>query len=949
MNSESYGLSKLPYIKNNRLFSGRPKPKKRPFSCLPNKNLKKNDFLSKIPSALVQKKINLEKKLIGIEHIIKQSTQIRRKSKMLPKPKVELDVDQPIQFELYDKGDPVLRDILNGVKKKSGFRIKRRKRKKTKEGPKEAKRMFRLHRAKGNENINKSNVGEKARMRMEDSPLQGKELFNRDEMTRCALKYLPPEIKYYDEDSLSKEYSHSFVDIYSECQKEIKGKQKRIDKKKSYLKLKEKTFLSIEDPKKKPQNQDCKLENDFINFVNKKMKNVRKDQVMGKEKTNEARQRMALNKMKQRQNEEEQFKSPSERIGRYMQFSSVLQKEHLLEVLDLIEGVSKKEKKEGEIPIQLVCWNDRLGLNRIQRVGAAYYEDVDTLLKRNCFMVYPEFLDPTLKVILVQEKIINKIDFRDRLRPTEEYYKWLLSKSRNTYDPIFLSRLALDPPSLEDLPMEIAKMIQMSTVRYNDLIGPDSPISAKELSPYRKNWIEIILKKVDHFLVENYRSHFKTLWREIFDEYILVGRRIIVDYALRYHRERKRWGIHLLKRPNLSFSQKIFECGGYHRQFHDRWHRLFENSKRFMTKEFFGVNSLSLALHQWFHSFRKTSLTELRLTTSLGHLNRALSPKEFFLFQEFYRKMMIGFLNQILIRGAYFLIKKRKLFCRQDLMKMDWTVTGCGQIDSSVESSKLTQSEIHFLLRKLKKKKDKTDYEDVIEILRNLQRKDKQVSNQEDFRELMMHTKLTDLEVIQMENDKVNLENTRFSFPANSSWDNHIHIREDFKIKILEGPKTNQTKEELLGQEKLEKTLGTLMGLRLRELLAGSIEDILGFFEAYSEDNFKDLMGGKGSAKMLKRINNETHSPIFKVELVIDNGVLKLGEIQKKLIEELNSFFLGLCQSFKNVRKPKYVNIKYAKNIFKKKIKQMNTEEQAKSDVKVDTVLGKLLVLKNLF
>jgi hypothetical protein len=443
-------------------------------------------------------------------------------------------------------------------------------------------------------------------------------------------------------------------------------------------------------------------------------------------------------------------------------------------------------------------------------------------------------------------------------------------------------------------------------------------------------------------LVENYKNHFRELWKEIFDEYILVGRRIIVDYALRYHRERKRWGIHLLKRPNLSFSQKIFETGGYHRQFHDRWHRLFENSKRFMTKEFFGVNGLSLALHQWFHSFRKSSLTELRLTKSLGHLNRALSPKEFFLFQEYYRKMMLGFLNQIMIRGAYFLIKKRRLFCRNDLLKLEWSLIGCGKIDPLVESSKLKQSEIHYLLKKLKKKKDKTDYEIVIEILKNLHRKDKQVSNQEDFRQLMMETKLSNLDRIRMDHPQVDLSNTRFAFPENSSWDNHIYIREDFKMKILEGPKTNQTKEEILGQEKLEKTLGTLMGLRLRDILAKSIEDILGFFESYSEESSHELLGSHCNPKMLKRINTETHSPIFKVELVVDNGVLKLGEIQKKLIEELNSFFLGLCQSFKNVRKPKFINIKYVKNIFEKKVKQLNTEEQAKNDVKVDTVLGNI-------
>ena len=163
-------------------------------------------------------------------------------------------------------------------------------------------------------------------------------------------------------------------------------------------------------------------------------------------------------------------------------------------------------------------------------------------------------------------------------------------------------------------------------------------------------------------------------------------------------------------------------------------------------------------------------------------------------------------------------------------------------------------------------------------------------------------------------------------------------------MKILQGIRTNPTKEELLAQEKLEKTLGTLMGLRLREVLAKSIEDILEFFESYAQNqNNKDnLFNFKCSKTLQKEVLQKTHSPIFRVELVVDNGVLKLGEIQKKLIEELNAFFVGLCQSFKNVRKPKFITVKYAKNLFEKKIKRTRTtEENHKTEPVLDTVLGK--------
>ena len=965
MNSESYGLSKLPFIQNNRLYSGRPSGKSRPFSCLPNQKRKaksgQSGLLNRIPSALVQKKIRISRRKIGIESIIDRNTEIGQKKRAIRGRRVELDVDEPIEYILYDKNDPILRDILNGVKrvkpsaKGSAFRIRNKRgsfrRPKVNSEKRGQKEGFRLHRRRPKENVNLSNfVLQKQEARVEVEPegkMESQELFNRDEMTRCALKYLAPEMKFY-EDSVYREDAQSFVDIYSWCEREVLSTRKKREgagparpeqpKKHSFLFLEKKELKE----QKKDKTQIMKLEKKFAKIVEKKMETLQSHKKHEKTNKNEDRQKMAIFKMKQRQREEEKFKSPSERIARYMQFSSVLQKEHLMEVLELIEGVSQKEKKEDEIPIQLVCWNERVGLNRIQRVGAAYHEDIQTLLKRNCFMVYPEFLDPALKAFLLKEKIINKIDFRDRLRPTEEYYKWLLTKCSNTYDPIFLSRLALDPPPLCELPPQISRLIRVSTKRYRKLVGPASPISAAELSPYQKYWIERVLEKVDPFLVQNYGQQFRRLWKEIFEEYIQTGRKIIVDYALRYHRERRRWGIHLLRRPKLSFSQKIFEAGGYHRQFHDLWHRFFENSKRFMTKDFFGINGLSLAVHQWFYAFEKISLTELRLTGSLGHLNRALSPKEFFLFQEFYRKMVLGFLNQILIRGAYYLIKKKKVFCKEEFRKLEWGLGGCGKVDSSVRSARLSQSEIHFLLKKFEQRRERNNYEDVIELLKNLQRKDKQVSDVKGFQHLMVHTRLADLEPVRMDCPRVDLHATRFEFPeAKGSWDNHCFIREDFKMRILEGIKTNPTKEELLAQEKLERTLGTLMGLRLREILARSIEKILEFFESYATvpTGQQPLFESRCNEDMQKHIRDETHSPIFRIELVVDNGVLKLGEIQKKLIEELNAFFVGLCQSFKHVRKPKFVSIKYAKNSFEKKL--MTTQDNAKTEPVLDTVLGR--------
>lgn len=988
MNSEKYGLAKLPFIQNNHLYSKRPVHKTRPFSCLPkpkaSKKAQDQDMLNRIPSVMVQKKMDFRQKKLGIENIFTQNTKIRE-TLHLEKKKIELDMDTPIEYVLYDKKDPVLRDIMNGIKRvktskkkaRSAFRIKTRKQgsryierqHETKEDQKntpnqkrrktcfvgkkkEPKNKFFLHRRTAEEKNHKTK--EKLKLfkhelnkeitfvddpKLESEVLKKEEMFNKDEMTKCALKYLPPEMRLFDDEVLYKEETRSYTDIFSECNDHLYFKNqpqyKEKDSQSKYTNLveeEENNFLKSEDIKQEAPDakKPTKLEQEFTLLVTKKLKSIRNANEFGSQSKSQARQNLAIQKMKQRQKEEEEFRSPTERIGRYMQFSSVLQKEHLLDVLDFIEGVSKKEKKDGEIPIQLVRWNERIGLNRIQRVGASYYEDIDSLLKRNCFMVYPEFLDPQLKAFLMEHEIVSKVDFRDRLRPTEEYYTWLLSQSGDTYDPIFLANLAIDPPNLNELPEPIRELIGDSTFRYEALTRNNELIPSTVLSPYRRYWIEHTLSKVDYFFVEEYKKEFTRLWTEIFDEYIITGRQIIIDYALRYHRERRRWGIVLLKRPRLSFAQKIFEAGGYHRQFHERWHRMFENAKRFMTRDFFGVNGLSLGLHQWFQNFQNLSLCELTLTRSLGHLDCALSLKEFFLFQNFYRKKVLGLLNQILIRGAYFLIKKRKLFCKEEFAKFAWFAGGCSQT-KSLDDSPLTLGKMAALFPRPSDKNGLSNIHRVIKLLEIMEQDRNNGVAHVDFHDLMLGTKLRHLGQIAFEHPLVDLERTKFNFcQKGEDWDSHFYIREDFKVQILKGVKPVQSKEEVLAQEKLEKSLSSLMGLRLRDILSKSIEQVLEFFESFSVDSLEETAGlfaNHSSTKLLKRIRNETFSPIFKVELVVDNGVLKLGEIQKQLIQELNTFFLSLCQSFNDVRKPKYVNVKFVKNAFKK-TSTLSTEEK---------------------
>lgn len=79
--------------------------------------------------------------------IISDNTKIREEIPIKEGKRVELEVDTPVQFLLYDKMDPTLRDIRNDVRKKKKrrprttiARIKRRK------SAQNAKKNFKTHR-----------------------------------------------------------------------------------------------------------------------------------------------------------------------------------------------------------------------------------------------------------------------------------------------------------------------------------------------------------------------------------------------------------------------------------------------------------------------------------------------------------------------------------------------------------------------------------------------------------------------------------------------------------------------------------------------------------------------------------------------------------------------------------------------------------------------------------
>lgn len=111
MNNELYGLTKLPYIKNNRLFSATIKKVDRPFSQK-NKIRELSDL-----SNMNNNHKNLLKKIPLNKNIIDMNTPIYKLRGLKNRNNKELEIEQPINYSLYNKNDPILRDLFTGLRK----------------------------------------------------------------------------------------------------------------------------------------------------------------------------------------------------------------------------------------------------------------------------------------------------------------------------------------------------------------------------------------------------------------------------------------------------------------------------------------------------------------------------------------------------------------------------------------------------------------------------------------------------------------------------------------------------------------------------------------------------------------------------------------------------------------------------------------------------------------
>ena len=82
------------------------------------KKRRPHDFFESLPQAVNKKNMMFRPKCFEDKSIIVRGTKIREEVPFKGGKRVELDVDRPVQYLLYDKMDPTLRDIRNDVGKK---------------------------------------------------------------------------------------------------------------------------------------------------------------------------------------------------------------------------------------------------------------------------------------------------------------------------------------------------------------------------------------------------------------------------------------------------------------------------------------------------------------------------------------------------------------------------------------------------------------------------------------------------------------------------------------------------------------------------------------------------------------------------------------------------------------------------------------------------------------
>ena len=312
------------------------------------------------------------------------------------------------------------------------------------------------------------------------------------------------------------------------------------------------------------------------------------------------------------------YSTPIQRIGRYMDYSAILKRQHLIDTISYLKTSSAHLAMAGEkkMPVEY--------LDQCLFFGVMKEEQKKSQL--------PEISSGELEEVLYDPANIG-------LEELSEYSK----------------------PLAENLRKEIEKCQK----RYLYYVEKDE-IRIEEISVYNKKWMVVALEKLgDESLLKVSEDHMREVYQEVISSYVSAMKRAIMIYILRCPLERKRLQITVLPRTVTPSNEIISYRGGYSTAKCSEWHRSRNEALQDIKLKLLTNNIVMSALQNWFQDFRAFKLLYLK---NLKNSNEyAIDVDSFFDLQREYRRKVKGIFQHIWHRGAIMILFQFKYLKKADM------------------------------------------------------------------------------------------------------------------------------------------------------------------------------------------------------------------------------------------------------------------------------------------
>jgi len=303
------------------------------------------------------------------------------------------------------------------------------------------------------------------------------------------------------------------------------------------------------------------------------------------------------------------YSTPVQRIGRYMDFSANLKKNHLQDIISYLRAMNGKQLAPAE-----------------KRTTEEYLEEC---LFTGCLREEPKgttvsdpLYDPSTKNM--QELV-------------EYQKKW---------------------------PEAIRKEVEKSQRRYKYYIEKDE-IRIEEIAMYNKKWMVAALEKLgDESLLKVSEDQMRELYQQIIGSYVCSMKRAIMNYVLRCPLERKRLQITMLPRTILPSNEMLAYKGGYSTDRYPEWNRNKNEALQDIKLKLLTNNIVMSALQNWFHDFRGFHLLYFKGLSPIQ--GPTIGVNNFFDTEREYRRKVKGVFQHIWHRGALMILYQFKYLKRSD-------------------------------------------------------------------------------------------------------------------------------------------------------------------------------------------------------------------------------------------------------------------------------------------